>query len=31
MVHNLFDVEYADILGARMPNRWVMLGAKFDL
>jgi len=28
MVHNLFDVEYADILGARMPGRWLMGGVK---
>jgi iron complex outermembrane receptor protein len=31
MVHNLFNVEYADILGARMPDRWIMAGVKFDL
>lgn len=31
MVHNLFNVEYADILGARMPNRWLMAGVKFAL
>lgn len=31
MVHNLFNVAYADILGARMPNRWIMAGVKFDL
>lgn len=28
MVHNLFNVEYADILGARMPGRWLMGGVK---
>lgn len=31
MVHNLFDVDYADILGAKMPNRWIMAGLKFNL
>lgn len=31
MVHNLFNVAYADILGARMPDRWVMAGVKFSL
>ncbi|HKK77126.1 MAG TPA: TonB-dependent receptor [Saprospiraceae bacterium] len=31
MVHNLFNIAYADILGARMPNRWIMAGVKFDL
>jgi iron complex outermembrane receptor protein len=31
MGHNLFDEQYADILGAKMPNRWLMAGVKFDL
>lgn len=31
MVHNIFNVEYADILGSRMPSRWIMAGVKFDL
>lgn len=28
-VHNLFDVQYADILGAQMPKRWLMAGIKW--
>ncbi len=31
MVHNLFDEQYSDILGAKMPNRWLMAGIKFDI
>jgi len=30
-IHNLFDEEYADILGAVMPGRWLMGGFKFNL
>lgn len=30
-VHNLFDEEYQNILGAPMPGRWVMGGLRFDL
>ncbi|MFK7937196.1 MAG: TonB-dependent receptor plug domain-containing protein [Saprospiraceae bacterium] len=30
-IHNLLDEEYQNILGARMPNRWVMGGLKFSL
>lgn len=29
-IHNLLDEEYQNILGAPMPNRWVMGGLKFD-
>lgn len=28
-IHNLLDEEYQDILGAKMPNRWVMGGIQF--
>ncbi len=30
-IHNLFDTKYQEILGARMPGRWVMGGVKWDL
>ena len=30
-VHNLFDEDYQDILGAQMPGRWVMGGVRFRL
>lgn len=30
-VQNLFNVSYADILGAQMPKRWLMAGVKFCL
>lgn len=30
-VHNLFDEDYQDILGAQMPGRWVMGGIRFGL
>ncbi|MFT5264431.1 MAG: vitamin B12 transporter [Polaribacter sp.] len=30
-VHNLFDEEYQNILGAPMPGRWIMGGLRFDL
>jgi len=30
-VHNLFDADYQDILGAPMPGRWVMGGLFFNL
>lgn len=26
LVHNLFNAQYADILGAKMPDRWIMGG-----
>ena len=29
-VHNLFDIEYQEILGAQMPGRWIMAGLKWD-
>jgi vitamin B12 transporter len=29
-VHNLFDVRYADLLGAQMPKRWIMGGVRFQ-
>lgn len=29
-VHNVFDVEYQEILGAQMPGRWIMAGLKWD-
>ena len=28
-VHNLFDAQYQDILGAQMPGRWLMGGVSF--
>ncbi|MCB0566816.1 MAG: TonB-dependent receptor [Phaeodactylibacter sp.] len=30
-VHNLFDEQYQDILGAQMPGRWLMGGVRFKL
>ncbi len=30
-VHNLFDEEYQNILGAPMPGRWIMGGLRFNL
>jgi iron complex outermembrane receptor protein len=30
-VENIFDVAYADFLGARMPGRWLMLGIRLTL
>ncbi len=30
-IHNLFDEDYQDILGAQMPSRWFMAGMKFVL
>lgn len=30
-VHNLLDEQYADILGAVMPGRWLMGGIRFSL
>ena len=30
-IHNVFDEEYQDILGAQMPGRWVMTGIRFRL
>ncbi|MFK7807656.1 MAG: TonB-dependent receptor plug domain-containing protein [Saprospiraceae bacterium] len=30
-VHNLFDENYQNILGAPMPGRWIMGGLRFDL
>ena len=30
-VHNLFNEEYQDILGAQMPGQWAMAGFKFKL
>ena len=29
MVHNLFNAQYADILGAKMPDRWMMGGISY--
>lgn len=29
MVQNIFDEQYADILGAKMPSRWLMAGARW--
>jgi vitamin B12 transporter len=31
MIHNLFDEQYADVLGAKMPNRWIMGGIRWNL
>ena len=28
---NIFNTEYADILGAIMPKRWLIVGVKFNL
>ncbi|HEY0060148.1 MAG TPA: TonB-dependent receptor, partial [Flavisolibacter sp.] len=30
-VDNIFDRAYSDLLGADMPGRWLMFGAKFIL
>lgn len=30
-VHNLLNEQYADILGAKMPNRWIMGGIRWQL
>jgi iron complex outermembrane receptor protein len=30
-VDNLFDENYSDLLGAKMPGRWVMGGIKISL
>ncbi|MEM6316955.1 MAG: TonB-dependent receptor [Bacteroidota bacterium] len=30
-IHNLFDESYQNILGAAMPNRWLMGGVRFRL
>ncbi len=30
-VDNIFDKQYSDLLGAQMPGRWLMFGAKFTL
>lgn len=30
-IHNLFDAEYQDILGAPMPGRWVMAGFRYRM
>lgn len=30
-VHNMFNEQYADYLGAKMPNRWLMAGVKWQL
>jgi iron complex outermembrane receptor protein len=30
-VDNIFDKSYSDLLGAQMPGRWLMFGAKFTL
>lgn len=30
-VENIFDIKYADFLGAKMPGRWLMLGIRFTL
>jgi len=30
-IHNLFDEKYQNILGAAMPNRWLMGGIKYKL
>jgi iron complex outermembrane receptor protein len=29
-VHNLFDMQYSDFLGAEMPGRWIAGGIKFS-
>ncbi|MFN8356962.1 MAG: TonB-dependent receptor [Spirosomataceae bacterium] len=29
-VQNLFDAQYADILGAQMPKRWAMMGLRWQ-
>jgi iron complex outermembrane receptor protein len=30
-IDNVFDRTYSDLLGASMPQRWWMLGAKINL
>ena len=30
-VHNLFDAEYQEVLGAQMPGRWLMGGIRWNL
>ncbi len=30
-IHNVFDAQYQDILGAPMPGRWVMFGVRFAI
>ncbi len=30
-VNNLFDTEYQEILGARLPGRWIIFGAQFNM
>ncbi len=30
-IHNLLNEQYADILGAKMPNRWIMGGIRWKL
>ncbi|MFK7972471.1 MAG: TonB-dependent receptor plug domain-containing protein [Bacteroidia bacterium] len=30
-VQNLFDTQYQDILGAKMPGRWLMAGVRFGI
>lgn len=30
-VHNLTNTQYADILGAKMPDRWIMAGLRYRL
>jgi outer membrane cobalamin receptor len=30
-VENIFDIVYADFLGAKMPGRWLMLGIRLTL
>ena len=28
-INNILDVEYADVLGAQLPKRWIMVGVNF--
>lgn len=30
-INNVFDIQYANILGANMPRRWWMVGIRWDL
>lgn len=30
-IENIFDIEYADFLGAKMPGRWLMMGIRLSL
>lgn len=30
-VDNIFDEQYSDLFGAKMPGRWLLVGAKFTL